>query len=56
MIVPGALPLHALQENKCKELLAFCGWLVWKGVFTVVEIHMLLKGHTHDDVDALFGV
>ena len=33
-----------------------CEYLVRKGVFDRVDVSRLPVGHTHEDVDAMFGV
>jgi hypothetical protein len=45
----------SLQGNKCQEVMGYCGFLVHIGLFEAVELHFLLVGHTHSDVDASFG-
>lgn len=44
------------QSNKCKEVMGYCGLLVQLGIFEEVEVHFLLVGHTHTDIDASFGL
>jgi hypothetical protein len=46
---------NACSENKNRTVFAFAAWLVLLGYFDEVEIHFLLAGHTHDDIDSMFG-
>lgn len=58
----STLPRHELRlqcdnasENKCCYVMAFAGFLVSKGLFDTVTITMLPPGHTHEDIDGIFG-
>ena len=42
-------------DNKNRWVFAFCSLLVYKGIFKEVYINFLIVGHTHEDIDALFG-
>ena len=44
------------SENKNRAMLFFLCWLVWLHVFSCIEFHMLIPGHTHEDTDAWFSV
>ena len=46
---------NASGDNKNRWVFAFCSLLVFKGVFREVYINFLMVGHTHEDIDALFG-
>ena len=46
---------NASGDNKNRWVLAFCSLLVFKGIFREVYINFLIVGHTHEDIDALFG-
>jgi hypothetical protein len=46
---------NAAGENKNKFIFGVLSLFVLLGWFDVVELHMLLKGHTHDIADAAFG-
>ena len=46
---------NAWAENKNRYVLAFLFVLVMKGIFAEVEMHFLMKGHTHEDVDRMFS-
>ena len=46
---------NACGDNKNRWVFAFCSLLVHKGVFREIFINFLIVGHTHDDIDALFG-
>lgn len=42
-------------DNKNRWFFAFCSLLVFKGIFREIYINFLIVGHTHEDIDALFG-
>lgn len=42
-------------ENKSKYLFGVLALFVKLGWYEEVQLHMLLKGHTHDIEDAAFG-
>lgn len=44
------------SENANKVFYALCEQLVRDGVFEEIEVARLPVGHTHEDIDALFGV
>ena len=46
---------NASGDNKNRYVFAFCSLLVSKGIFREVYINFLIVGHTHEDIDALFG-
>ena len=46
---------NATGDNKNRFVFAFCSLLTYHGVFQEVYINFLIVGHTHDDIDALFG-
>ena len=46
---------NATRNNKNQFVFAFCSLLMYHGVFQEVYINFLIVGHTHDDIDALFG-
>jgi hypothetical protein len=61
-VVPKALPpvLHlqldnAYSDNKNRYTFCFFSLLVANGVFWEVYVNFMLVGHTHEDIDALFG-
>jgi hypothetical protein len=43
-------------DNKNHAVLAFCGFLVGRGVFKTAQLNHLVVGHTHEDIDAFFAV
>src|SRR5450759_2321719 len=43
------------KDNKNQTMLAFCSDLVARGIFDTVTIGFLMKGHTHEDIDAAFS-
>ena len=46
---------NATRDNKNRFVFVFCSLLTYHGVFQEVYINFLIVGHTHDDIDALFG-
>jgi hypothetical protein len=46
---------NATGNNKKRYVFSFCSLLVHRGVFREVYINFLLVGHTHEDIDAMFG-
>ena len=46
---------NATGDNKNQFVFAFFLLLTYHGVFQEVYINFLIVGHTHDDIDALFG-
>ena len=46
---------NARGDNKKQFVFAFCSLLMYHGVFQEVYINFLIVGHTHDDIDVLFG-
>jgi hypothetical protein len=46
---------NATGDNKNRYVFSFCSLLVHRGVFREVYINFLLVGHTHEDIDAMFG-
>ena len=56
---PGLLDVrldNTTKDNKNKCVFGFFGWLVLTDVFQKVRVRYLSVGHTHEDIDALFGV
>jgi len=47
---------NTTKDNKNLCVFAFLGWLVSTGVFKTVRLRYLSVGHTHEDIDALFGI
>lgn len=47
---------NAIGENKNRYVFGVAALLVLWGWFARVEIHMLVRGHTHDVQDSAFGV
>lgn len=43
------------KDNKNYTLIAYLAMLVHLNLIESIEVHFLLKGHTHNDVDGLFG-
>ena len=43
-------------ENKNETVLGFLAWLCAVGTFKKVTLSFLPVGHTHEDIDAVFGV
>jgi hypothetical protein len=50
------LQIDGGAENTAKEFYAFCEYLVREEIFDKVEVSRLPVGHTHEDIDAMFGV
>ena len=46
---------NATGDNKNRFVFVFCSLLMYHGVFQEVYINFLIVGHTHDDIDVLFG-
>jgi hypothetical protein len=46
---------NASRYNKNQLLFFFWSLLVAKGIFREVTMNFMLLGHTHNDIDALFG-
>lgn len=46
---------NASGENKNKWIFGIMGLFLLLGLFDEVEVNMLLRGHTHDLQDAVFG-
>jgi hypothetical protein len=46
---------NACSDNKNRYTFCFFLLLVAKGVFREVYVNFMLVGHTHEDIDALFG-
>jgi len=46
---------YATRDNKNKFVFTFWSLFVAKKIFHEVYVSFLLVGHTHDDIDALFG-
>ena len=46
---------NACSDNKNRYVFSFFSLLVHKGVFREVYVDFLLIGHTHEDIDAMFG-
>ena len=46
---------NASGNNKNRWVFAFCSLLVHRVVFREIYINFLIVGHTHKDIDALFG-
>ena len=43
-------------ENSSKTFYAFMEYLVKEKIFNKIEVTRLPVGHTHEDIDAMFGV
>ena len=62
LVPPQSLPSililqldNASGDNKNRWVFAFCSLLVYKGIFREVYINFLIMGHTHEDIDVMFG-
>ena len=47
---------NTTKDNKNNTVFAFLSWPVQSGNFNKVTVSFLPVGHTHEDIDALFGV
>ena len=46
---------NACSDNKNRYVFSFFSLLVHKEVFCEVYVNFMLIGHTHEDIDAMFG-
>ena len=46
---------NATSDNKNKFVICFWSLFVAKKIFQEVYVNFIVVGHTHDDIDALFG-
>ena len=46
---------NAIGDNKNRYVFCFWSLLVTKKIFREVYVNFMIVGHTHDDIDALFG-
>eukprot|EP00965_Chrysotila_dentata_P250696 6209603-Pleurochrysis_carterae.AAC.1 len=42
------------SENKCRWILGLCVWFIKRGWIKEAKIDMMLVGHTHKDIAAVF--
>ena len=42
------------SDNKNRWVLGFFAWVIKQGWVTEVRVSMMMVGHTHEDIDALF--
>ena len=47
---------NTVAQTKNSHAAAFCSQLVGAGKFSTVTLNFLMVGHTHEDVDQLFGI
>eukprot|EP00965_Chrysotila_dentata_P117210 3873608-Pleurochrysis_carterae.AAC.1 len=52
--VVASVQFDNASDNKSRWVIGFCGWLVKKGWVKEVQLYMMIPGHTHEDVDAVF--
>jgi len=50
------LQIDGGPENSSKTFYGLCEYLVRVGIFDQIDVSRLPVGHTHEDIDALFGV
>jgi len=46
---------NTTKQCKSKKLFGYLGFLVYSGVFKLVEVSFLPVGHTHEDIDQFFS-
>ena len=46
---------NVVSDNKNKYVFCLSSLLIAKCIFREVYVNFMLVGHTHDDIDALFG-
>src|SRR5450759_4271508 len=46
---------NSSKDNQNQTMLAFASDLVAQGIFEIVTISFIMKGHTHEDIDAAFS-
>jgi len=46
---------NASGNNKNRSVFAFCSLFVYRVIFCKLYINFFIVGHTHEDIDALFG-
>ena len=46
---------NCARENKNKDVISYCSYLIQCGLFTSMEISFLPVGHTHEDIDQMFS-
>jgi hypothetical protein len=49
------LQLDNAPDNKSKQFLAFCAYLVEMEIFDCVKVSYLMVGHTHENIDSYFS-
>lgn len=55
LLVPVAFSqIDNASDNKNRWVLGFFAWLVLIGWVKEVQLSMMMVGHTHEDIDALF--
>lgn len=46
---------NSWKESKNKVIFATLAWFVHIGLFSRIELHCLIQGHTHEDIDQTFS-
>ena len=47
---------NSWKRSKNRVIFALLAWFVHLGLFKQIELHCLIQGHTHEDIDQLFSV
>ena len=46
---------NSWKESKNRIIFATLAWFVHIGLFSRIELHCLIQGHTHEDIDQIFS-
>ena len=46
---------NSWKESKNRTIFATLAWLVHINMFADIELHCLIQGHTHEDIDQIFS-
>ena len=46
---------NSWKESKNRVIFATLAWFVHLGLFSRIELHCLIQGHTHEDIDQIFS-
>ena len=48
------MQLDNASDNKSRWVLGFFGWVLKQGWCKEIQVSMMMVGHTHEDIDAMF--